>query len=71
MELVYSLSDIYPNSNGWETGSLSQIDAEDKEVLEENYVDGSDENKASFKKIAMAVLLIVLMVVFFGVGGGK
>lgn len=73
MELVYSLSDIYPNSNNWETGSLANIDAEDKEVLEENYNEEVEVNgeKASFKKIGMAVLLIILMVIFFGVGGGK
>ena len=72
-KLVYSMADIYPNAVNWDTSDITQPDSEDKEVLDENgdIAEEVQQGKASYKKILMAFLLIVLLVVFFGVGGGK
>ena len=72
-KLVYSMADIYPNSVNWDTSDITQPDSEDKEVLDENgdVAEEVQQGKASYKKILMAFVLIVLLVVLFGVGGGK
>lgn len=67
-KMEFSIADMYPGLAGYyETTNLTNPDAKDQEGLAENVEAGQQAGKESRPKyIFIALLVVVLLVVFFG-----
>lgn len=68
--LDYAFSDLYPNWGGVETSNVATIEVDDTDALGEDteVAEEASAKESSKKSIFLALLIIVLMVVFLGVG---
>ena len=67
-EMVFSMSDLYPNWGGIDTSQLAVPETDDLEALNED-ADVAEESKtttASRKNIMLAFVVLIALVVFFG-----
>lgn len=70
-ELSFSYADMYPTFSGVETSALATPEVDDQDALNEDVqvADGSSAVETPKRKIFLAILIFVLLVVFLG--GGK
>lgn len=70
-ELNFAYSDMYPAFSGVDTSNLATPDVDDQDALNEDVdvAEGSSSTEAPKKAIFLAILVLVLLVIFFG--GGK
>ena len=67
-EMSFSWGDLYPAFTNYETGNMATPDAEDQDALNENadLAKKADVRTANPKFIWLAVGLVALLVIFFG-----
>lgn len=70
-ELSFSYADMYPTFSGVETSALATPEVDDQDALNEDVkvAEGSSVTESPKKKIFLAILILALLIVFFG--GGK
>lgn len=70
-ELSFAYSDMYPTFGGVDTSTLATPEVDDQEALNEDVevAENSSATEAPKKSIFLALLVLVLLVIFFG--GGK
>ena len=67
-ELVFSMSDLYPNWGGIDTSQLAVPETDDLEALNEDAktAEESRTTTASRKNILLAFGVLIALVIFFG-----
>lgn len=71
--LNFQMTDVYPNMSGSDTGEATNPDVSDHDALNEDVAtsEKATVNESSKKHVLLALVVLVLAVVFLGVGGGK
>lgn len=67
-ELNFGYADLYPNWGGIDTSNLATPEVDDQDALNEDVgvAENSTSTEASKKSVFLAIILLVLLVVFFG-----